>query len=411
MNYIETCKLLKKIISSGCNAGEVDGVSLFEFAFNSLSHKILPGANGYLCENHKSKFNGEITDSAADLCEDPIHIKDFNVEENKSFKYYIFKTDKNLKASKVIFLFHGFNEKSWDKYLPWAKIIAEKTKSAVVLFPIAFHMNRAPLNWTDKRKMFVLSEERKKDYPNIINSSLSNVAISMRLHSMPKRFVWSGLQTYYDVISFIENCKSGGHSLIDKNFTIDIFSYSIGGLLAQILKLSNHKGYFDKSKVCIFCGGAVFNRLSPVSKFILDSEAAVALYSCLVEHINSHLKEDGRLNHYMREDHLEGRVFSAMLDYKTMRDYREELLKKAEKYFYAIALKKDSVAPSYEIINTLQGAARDINIPVDIFDFQYDYTHENPFPLVENNAKLIEDSFNATFARIVEFLDGRRTRV
>ena len=48
--------------------------------------------------------------------------------------------------------------------------------------------------------MFKLSEQRKARFPHIVDSSLSNVAISMRLHSMPQRFIWSGLQSYYDVI-------------------------------------------------------------------------------------------------------------------------------------------------------------------------------------------------------------------
>jgi len=51
--------------------------------------------------------------------------------------------------------------------------------------------------------MFEMSLKRREKYPNIIHSTLSNVAISMRLHSMPQRFIWSGLQTYYDTIQFI----------------------------------------------------------------------------------------------------------------------------------------------------------------------------------------------------------------
>ena len=59
----------------------------------------------------------------------------------------------------------------------------------------------------------------------------------------------------------------------------EVITYSIGCLLAEILKLANPKGYFTQSRLCLFCGGPVFDRLSPVSKFILDSEANVALYS------------------------------------------------------------------------------------------------------------------------------------
>ena len=121
---------------------------------------------------------------------------------------------------------------------------------------------------------------------------MSNVAISMRLHSMPQRFVWSGLQTYYDVIQLITECREGRHPYIEKDFEFDIFAYSIGGFLSMILKLTDHRNYFSDSKVCMFCGGATFNRFSPVSKFILDSEANVALYSFLVEHVDRIMQKD-----------------------------------------------------------------------------------------------------------------------
>jgi len=267
-------------------------------------------------------------------------------------------------------------------------------------------MKRAPLNWSEKRSMFELSEKRKKRFPNIIDSTLSNVAISMRLHAMPQRFIWSGLQTYYDVIKFIEECKDGKNEFIDKDFSFDIFAYSIGGFLALILKLSNYKDYLKDSKVCLFCSGAVFNRLSPVSRMILDSETNVALYSYLVEHFDNFLKKDALLHHYMDEDHFEGKVFHSMLDYMKMREFREELLRKEEKNIYAISLKMDTVIPSVEIINTLMGAYRDINIKVEELDFDYKYTHENPFPIKRVDPQIVNDSHNLVFDKVCDFFNN-----
>ena len=104
-------------------------------------------------------------------------------------------------------MLHGFNEKYWDKYLPWAKRLMEQTGKAVVLFPIAFHMNRAPHEWCERRLMHEVSDLRKKTFPDVICSSLVNVAISTRLQAKPQRFVWSGLQTYYDVIRLIRHSR------------------------------------------------------------------------------------------------------------------------------------------------------------------------------------------------------------
>lgn len=378
-----------------------------EFSFESLSHKILPGAEKYHCEIHDSDLENNFP-FYTDLgnLNDGVNIKDISVEENRHFNYQIVKPEGLKKARRVVFLFHGFNEKDWSKYLPWADAICRGTGSPVVLFPIAFHMQRAPKSWSSVREMFRLSEQRKERYPNIVQCTLSNVAISIRLHSMPQRFIWSGLQTYYDVIHFIENCKSGNHELISKDFEFDIFSYSIGGFLSMILKLTNHNDYFSNSKICLFCSGAAFNRLSPVSKFILDSEANVALYSYLIEHFDKIIQKDNLLNHYIKQDHLEGKVFYSMLDYQKMRSFREELLKKYEKQIYAITLMKDRVIPSFEVINTLKGAYRDIDIKVDELDFDRSYIHENPFPFSNDRSGKVKEDFDMVFKKVCEFYNN-----
>ncbi|WP_461633836.1 DUF6051 family protein [Labilibaculum euxinus] len=404
MSYVDRCHELKLAFDGG--ESEFDGMEFREYQFHSLAHDILPGKTNYYCESHKlDLIENMFAQNEIGEIQDDVHMNDVVVEENKNFSYNILKPKGDCKIEKLTFIFHGFNEKTWDKYLPWGQAICEKTQSAVVFFPIAFHMQRAPKHWSDKKAMFELSKKRKAQFPNIIGSSLSNVAISMRLHSMPQRFIWSGLQTYYDIIQFIEECKSGKHELIDKDFSFDIFAYSIGGFLAEILKLTNHKNYFSETKLCLFCSGAVFNRLSPVSKFILDSEVNVTLYSYLVEHFSSFLKKDNLLHHYIEEDHMEGKVFHTMLEYKNMRHFREALFKKAENQIYAIALKGDSVFPTYEIENTLKGASRDINITVEELDFPYSYSHENPFPMNKAESVNIEESLDLVFSKVCDFLN------
>ena len=406
MNYDDDYFRLKKAFQSEEAKVEIDDFVIHKYEFFSTAHNILPGNKTYHCETHNLDFEeSNVFNNDIGHVENNVDIKDIFVEENIKYPYRILTHKDASSIAKITFFLHGFNEKYWDKYLPWGKAICESTRSAVVFFPIAFHMQRAPLSWSAKREMYALSELRKKKFPNIINSTLSNVAISMRLHSMPQRFILSGLQSYYDMIGFIEQCKNGKHELIDKDFSFNIFAYSIGGMLAEILKLSNHNNYFDKSKVCMFCSGAVFNRLTPVSKFILDSEANVALYSYLVEHFDSFLKKSSLLRHYMTE-HFEGKVFHSMLDYNKMREFREDLFKKAENDFYAITLKRDSVIPSFEVVNTLKGAARNIGIEVEETDFDYNYTHENPFPPNHSKPELVEQSFNTVFDKVSRFLAG-----
>ena len=273
------------------------------------------------------------------------------------------------------------------------------------MFPIAFHMNRAPAVWSSTREMYRVSEQRKMRHPDVICSSLSNVAISTRLHNKPQRFIWSGLQTYYDVIDFVENFKEGLHPAIDKDASIDFFSYSIGTFLGEILMMSNKDGHFSNSKYATFCGGAVFNRLSPVSKFILDSEANVSLYSYVVEHLDSHMKRDEVLRHYMHT-HPEGNNFRSMLNYRVLTECREEVFRKMSHQFYAITLAKDEVVPAYEVINTLQGSRRDIPINIEILDYPYKYIHEDPFPALPKIADEVDEQFRFTFDKISAFLQS-----
>ncbi len=406
MNYTESFYALKELFSSLETRKKLDTIEMDELEFESLSYKILPGIKDYYCDIHKTVLKPEFSFfTEIGTIEDNVHIEDIYVEENQKFKYQLIRPSGNEKVKKVTFLFHGINEKDWNKYLPWAKAICDGTQSTVILFPTAFHMQRAPKHWSNKRAMYKLSELRKQRFPNIINSTLSNVAISMRLHSMPQRFIWSGLQTYYDVIHFIEDCKKDKHPFIDKDFEFNIFAFSIGGFLAQILKLTNYNNYFDKTRVCLFCSGSAFNRMSPVSKFILDSEANVALYSFMVEHFDKILQKDNLLHHYIKDGHIEGQVFNAMLDYQKMREFREQLLKKYEKQIYAITLRNDNVIPSFEVINTLQGAYRNINIPVDEVDFDHRYTHENPFPPNSLEKETVDKNFSYIFNKVCEFFN------
>lgn len=407
MNYIENHHILKKAMEDITDNISVLGLDICKKKFHSKYSKYLSGNSVYKCDIHNQNFveSHSSYNDIGTISED-VHINDSDVKENIDFPYYIIKPKSVDRATKTIILFHGFNEKSWDKYLTWAAYLSENTGSAVVLFPIAFHMQRAPAKWSDRRDMFKLSEKRKHRFPNIIDSSLSNVAISMRLHSMPQRFIWSGIESYYDIINFVDMCKKGEVDCISKDSSFDFFAYSIGGFLAQILKFSNHQDYFTNSKVCLFCSGAVFNRLTPVSKMILDSEALVSLYSYLVEHFDSFLKKDAFLEHFLNGAHVEGTVFRSMFDYMKMREFREQLLNDNKDSIYAITLKEDTVIPSVEIINTLKGAYRDIDVKVDELDFEYAYTHENPFPIKGVDTDLVEFSYNNVFGKVCDFLNG-----
>ena len=84
----------------------------------------------------------------------------------------------------------------------------------------------------------------------------------------------------------------------------------------------------------------------------------------------------------------------------------EKLLKKHEHQFYAISLTKDDIVPPFEILKTLKGGNRDIDIQVDEIDFEYDYIHENPFPVIAVDSKKVDESFEMMFEKVCEFYNS-----
>lgn len=405
MSYSKNYTALKELFNSSVSNKTFESIELHNTKFLSQSFGILPGIEEYKCTTHNNETDPKHQSyhHSNGAPNDEVNIKDIFAEDNRSFHYQIVKPKGADKVKKVVLLFHGFNERDWSKYLPWAKAISDCTGSAVILFPIAFHMQRVPSEWRNTREMFKLSENRKKEFPNIENSSLTNVAVSTRLHAMPQRVIWSGLQTYNDVLQLLKEIKKGKSQHVDKAAHFDIFSFSVGGLLAQVLKLTNHNNYFTNTKVCLFCSGATLNHQAPSSKFILDSETDKVLYSYLLNDLDQILEKDPELRHYIKGDFLAGKIFYAMLDYDKERKYREKLLKQYAHQFYAISLTKDDIVPPHEIMTTLKGKNGDIDIRVEELDFDYEYIHENPFPVMGVDSNKVDKSFELMFKKVCAF--------
>jgi hypothetical protein len=68
-----------------------------------------------------------------------------------------------------------------------------------------------------------------------------------------------------------------------------------------------------------------------------------------------------------------------------------------------VSLLKDSVIPAKGIISTLSGSGKkDI---VEILDFPYTYSHENPFPVLNTPvSKKVDYWFEKVFAEAAMFL-------
>ncbi|MBI5470942.1 MAG: hypothetical protein HY961_01210 [Ignavibacteriae bacterium] len=408
MTYCQNYHLLKRIFNQCDEVTRIpdSSVEMIHSSFVSESQRLLPGATSYSCDAHRLVFDGE------DSLEDtglPTHIRELSLADahftaNREFRYTIFKPADGRKADRVILLLHGLNERHWYKYLPWAQKLVELTGHAVCLFPIAFHMNRAPEEWSSAKRMNLVAQERRSTYPSIAQSSFANAAISTRLHNRPQRFFWSGVQTYNDVERLIGCFHSGGHPHVAQHARVNFFAYSIGSFLAQIMLMANRSGSLADAKLFIFCGGPTFDRMYPVSKYIMDSEAMIALYAFYVEHLDNEFKRDKRLSHYFAQGHASGEYFRAMLSIRKLKAMREQRLQELSSNIMAVALKRDEVIQPSEVVNTLKGDSRTIPIPVHVMDFPYDHSHVMPFPYQESIAAEVDRGFNQVFAMAAQHL-------
>ena len=333
-------------------------------------------------------------------------LKDFNdcdIESNRAFDYYTFENIAGNKSSGVIFLFHGLNEKKWEKYLPWAYQLTKLTGKTVILFPIAFHMNRAPSAWSDARLMQRLAAERAGKLTNS-HSSFANAALSERLDSHPQRFFMSGFQTYNDFCDIIKFIRAGEISGIQSNAGIDLFGYSIGAFFSLLLMMDNPANMLGDARLFMFCGGATYDKTFPVSKYIVDKRAS----SSVTFHFEELLKDKPRainfLDYYFEKFSLRQSYFPGIMNYERFKDLRERRLKQIHERINVIALEKDDVIIPREIISSLCGDSGTVKPHVEVMDFDFSYNHVTPFPLMEKNKQGVDKAFKCVMEKASGFL-------
>jgi hypothetical protein len=408
MDYFDKFKFLQEELNREQEHWSFDEfqIDVSKIQYNSKDHSILPGNASFQCSKHGVQLEDKTclppTQLGYEKEVSELFISDAEIDSNKQFEYYLFQPKGKI-SEDVIFLFHGLNERKWDKYFPWATELVKNTGKAVILFPLAFHMNRAPESWSSKSNMQLVSKLRTEKRPANSYSSFLNAAISTRLEAVPQRLFWSGLQTFMDFTKIVAQIKAGKVSGIKEGARIDLFGYSIGAFFALIAIMANPKGYFSDSKLACFCGGCTLDRMNPVSKYIMDSKSFLSLQSFFIEQLNCQFAEESRLHHYFYEDHKDEPFFTRMLSYQHHKEERETKLRELSDRIMAITLKKDDIIAPIEVINTLQGDYRDIGIKVAVKDFDYAYNHVQPFRATPRNREIIDDAYRKVFSEISDF--------
>lgn len=330
---------------------------------------------------------------------DSFSAEDSKIEENRQFNYPVFVPGHG-KNNRAIILLHGLNERDWTKYLPWGEYLAKNTQRTIILFPLAFHMNRGKKEWSDPRCMSNLANSRKVTIGNISQLSFANAALSNRLTEDPLRFYRAGLQSANDLVQLLTQIKNGHYPLLEKDAQVNFMGYSIGAFLTQILFMANPDKLLQHSKAILFCGGTTFNNMFGTSKLIMDNVAYEKLNNFYLNHFE-YYPLGGTENHF--SFHLQNIIqsFKAMIPLPSLTPFKEKAFSRLSKKINAIGLLKDKVIPAKEIWETLKTSYGKKTIPVQLADFPYEYTHENPFPLKKQPFQAqVDQCFEQIFTHI-----------
>jgi pimeloyl-ACP methyl ester carboxylesterase len=385
--YTDSHKVLGKAFSLDNDQGSFNhtGISYRNFSFHSQFAQHLPAS----------------TDLPTIERDYLSSLPDKDIRENIDFRYPVFLPEGYKQTNRVIILLHGLNEKSWDKYLTWARELVLRTGHAVLLFPISFHMNRTPSAWINPRSMTGLSRFRENKYEDQACSTFANAAMSERLDNIPERFALSGYQSVMDLLNLVNHISSGEHPVFKEDTEIHFFGYSIGAFLSQVLMIANPDGIFDKSKFVLFAGGTVFSEINGISRFILDKQAFEQLRKYYLNQ-SSWRRQD--LKSYVKAMNVKNvaRAFMAMLSPDYFSSLRENVFCSFSDRLMVYALKEDQVFPEEHILKNFNCSG----VWVNRLDFPYEYTHENPFPISKDKdvSEKVDESFDVLFKEVGNFL-------
>ncbi len=346
----------------------------------------------------KSEFNIDCTNPDNNSKENFFFDPEVIGTVNTRFTYPVVRPGSGTKKQDVIILLHGLNERNWDKYLPWAHALAENTGKAVILFPIAYHMNRSPQRWINRQLMYPFVQERTTRMPDVKDLSFVNVALSERLSEEPQRFFLSGYQAANDIIQLVDEIRRGENPQFGKDVTIDFFSYSIGVLLSEVLLLGDANGRFAKSKFFFFCGGSVFEGMHGISKYIIDSDAFTRIFDYYLYSVKDSQTKSGLIPDLLNRTIL-GNAFQFLISFRQLKTLPNNLLVRLKEQVKAICLKKDTIIPALSIKNTLKGT------DVEEWDFDFLYLHENPFPVLNKSmSSRVDKAFDSLIHRAILYL-------
>ena len=350
-----------------------EGVDLYSLSYSSSNAHFLLGGTSYRCLSHEITFAGTPESSEP---------SDQTIGENIHFRYplVVHHAPRHLRGqqNRVLILFHGLNERSFTKYVPWAYQIWQHTGIPVVLFPLTFHINRVLPAWGLTQQE---SYARRAAIPDNENAHHFNAVISDRIGTHPERFFWGAEQSYWDIVDLARTIRRGHHPHFAEGTRIDLLGFSAGGYIPLALLLEDPENLFSDSRGIIFASGASVRDVNLSSHLIVDHMAEIALMKLFVKYRER--LASPRLRHWL-DLHGEGTWFNAFCGLLPNRTRLEARLREIAPRLLGVANSNDQVMPPGAIMNALQGIRRDTGVRVEELNLGI---HENPFASPDYNVR------------------------
>lgn len=207
--------------------------------------------------------------------------EDRAIAENRGFNYLMVEPVDlpAAGAGEVLVIFHGLNEGSYARMLPWAGSFAQRLGIPVILFPLSFHVGRRSDLWSGQEQTRIAA--RRAAMAGNGRTSPFNGRISERLGRAPERYCLGGLQSCFDAADLVARIEGGDHASCRAGARVRFLGYSAGGYLALVLLLADPFGRFSDGRAALFASGAPLGGIRPESLFIMDDTAAKGLSAYL----------------------------------------------------------------------------------------------------------------------------------
>ena len=207
--------------------------------------------------------------------------EDRAIAENRGFNYLMVEPVDlpAAGAGEALVIFHGLNEGSYARMLPWAGSFALRLGIPVILFPLSFHVGRRSDLWSVQEQTRIAA--RRAAMTGNGRTSPFNGRISERLDQAPERYCLGGLQSCFDAADLVARIEGGDHASCRAGTRVRFLGYSAGGYLALVLLLADPFERFSDARAALFASGAPLGGIRPESLFIMDDSAAKGLSAYL----------------------------------------------------------------------------------------------------------------------------------